>query len=170
MVSAIDYAKRSLVALLKALAKTYAVVLTLSRESSDAVIRTAVRKLSLKVHPDRGGSEEDQKLLNTSKDAWQEAIEQARGKRGAPHDWRQALRVWVGRKSLHQKCLHVFSGPYYLGGCCASCRRLCLHGWPAMRIVVADLGLRFLCWRAGLELFMAPPWAGRGVCGVVPGG
>ena len=84
MVSAIDYAKRSLVALLKALAKKYGLVITLSRESSEAVLRTAVRKVSLKAHPDRSGSDEDQKLLNASRDAWQEAVAQASGKRGAP--------------------------------------------------------------------------------------
>ena len=84
MVSAIDYARRSLVALLKALAKTYGVVLALTRESSDAQINTAVRKVSLKAHPDHGGREEDQKLLNASRDAWREAAEQARGMRGAP--------------------------------------------------------------------------------------
>ena len=71
MVSAIDLARRSLVALLKALAKTYGVVLELSRDSSDAQIKTAVRKVSRKAHPDHGGKEEDQKLLNVSRDAWQ---------------------------------------------------------------------------------------------------
>ena len=76
MVSAIDYARRSLVALLKALAKTYGVVLALTRDSSDAQIKTAVRKVSLKAHPDHGGSEEDQKLLNRTRDAWREAVEQ----------------------------------------------------------------------------------------------
>ena len=84
MVSAIDYARRSLVALLKALAKIYGVVLALTRESSDAQINTAVRKVSLKAHPDRGGREEYQKLLNAARDAWREAAEQARGRRGAP--------------------------------------------------------------------------------------
>ena len=76
MASAIDYAKRSLVALLKALAKTYGVALTSSWDSSDAQINTAVRKVSLKAHPDHGGSEEDQKLLNTIRDAWRDAVEQ----------------------------------------------------------------------------------------------
>ena len=51
MVSAIDYARRSLVALLKALAKTYGVVLALSPESSDAQIKTAVRQVSLEGQP-----------------------------------------------------------------------------------------------------------------------
>ena len=76
MIPAIDSARRSLVALLKALAKTYGVVLALSRDSPDAQINTAVRKVSLKAHPDHGGSEEDQKLLNTTRDAWRDAVEQ----------------------------------------------------------------------------------------------
>ena len=76
MACAINSARRSLVALLKALAKTYGVVLALSRDSSDAQINTAVRKVSLKAHPDHGGSEEDQKLLNTTRDAWRDAVEQ----------------------------------------------------------------------------------------------
>ena len=76
MVSTIDYARRALVALLKALAKNYGVVLALSRDSSDAQICTAVQEVSLKAHPDHGGSEEDQKLLNTSRDAWRNAVEQ----------------------------------------------------------------------------------------------
>ena len=64
MVSAIDSARRSLV------------VLALSRDSFDAQINTAGRKVSLKAHPDHGGSEEDQKLLNTTRDAWRGAVEQ----------------------------------------------------------------------------------------------
>ena len=75
MLCAIYYA-RFLVALLKALAKTYGVVLALSRDSSVRQIKTAVRKVSLKAHPDHGGNEEDQKLLNTTRDAWRGAVEQ----------------------------------------------------------------------------------------------
>ena len=30
----------------------------------------------MKAHPDHGGSEEDQKLLNTTRDAWRDAVEQ----------------------------------------------------------------------------------------------
>ena len=51
-------------------------VLALSRDSSDSQINTAVRKVSLKAHPDHGGSEENQKLLNTTRDAWRDAVEQ----------------------------------------------------------------------------------------------
>ena len=51
MVSAIDRARRSLVPLLQALAKTYCVVLVLTQVSSDAQTKTSVRKVSLKAQP-----------------------------------------------------------------------------------------------------------------------
>ena len=64
MVSHVDRAERALVILLKALAVTYVVSLVLSRESDDAAIRSAFRKVSRKAHPDQGGSVTDQQQLN----------------------------------------------------------------------------------------------------------
>ena len=94
MVSAIDYARRSLVALLKALAKTYGVVLALTRESSDAQINTAVRKVSLKAHPDRGGREEDQKLLNAGTGCRQGQVQCVQeGLPRGQEQWRRSLEV-----------------------------------------------------------------------------
>ena len=55
MVSAIDRAKRALVALLKRLAAVYVVELSLTRDSADAAVRTGYCKLSRKSHPDHGG-------------------------------------------------------------------------------------------------------------------
>ncbi len=83
MVSAIDRAKRLLVSLLKTLAATYGVVLQLSRDSSDAAVHSAFRKVSRKAHPDQGGSVADQTALNTARDNWQDAVTQAAGKHGA---------------------------------------------------------------------------------------
>ena len=60
MVSAIDRAKRSFVALLKTLAATYGLTLVLNRDSADADVRSAFKKVSRKVHPDQGGSGADQ--------------------------------------------------------------------------------------------------------------
>ena len=61
MVSAIDLAKRALVALLKTLAGIYSVNLNLTRDSSDNVVRSAYKRVSVRAHPDRGGREEHQK-------------------------------------------------------------------------------------------------------------
>ena len=69
MVSAIDKAKRALVIIIRALATAYNCCVTVTRESGDADITKAYKKLSLKVHPDRGGSVQDQQRLNTAHDA-----------------------------------------------------------------------------------------------------
>ena len=63
MASAIDLAKRALVTLLKTLAAAYGTVLTLTRDSPDATVRSAYRKVSRKAHPDHGGDPEHQKTL-----------------------------------------------------------------------------------------------------------
>ena len=59
MVSALDTAKRMLVSVLRAIAVLYNVNVNVSRESTDAAVTSAYRAMSLKAHPDRGGSTED---------------------------------------------------------------------------------------------------------------
>ena len=67
MVSALDQAKRALVALLRTLAAAYACSVKVTRDSADAEVRTAYRAVSRKVHPDRPtGCAADQKWLNTA--------------------------------------------------------------------------------------------------------
>ena len=87
MVSALDQAKRALVALLRTLAAAYACSVKVARDSADAEVRTAYRAVSRKVHPDRPtGSAADQKRLNASHDKWQALLKAAPGrgrKRGA---------------------------------------------------------------------------------------
>ena len=56
MVSATDRCKRALISLIRNLAIVYGSAVSLDRESPDAVVKKAYKKLSLKVHPDRGGS------------------------------------------------------------------------------------------------------------------
>ena len=67
MVSAVDQAKRALVALLRTLAAAYACAVRVARDSEDAEVRTAYRAVSRKVHPDRPtGCAADQKWLNAA--------------------------------------------------------------------------------------------------------
>jgi hypothetical protein len=73
MVSEIDRTKRVLVSLLKRLAAKYDVTLVLTRDSADADVRAAVKKVSRKAHPDKRGSTTDQTDLNNARDAWQDA-------------------------------------------------------------------------------------------------
>ena len=54
MASAIDLAKRAFIKVLLHLAVTYAVKLSLSRDSPADAVSAAYRKVSLKVHPDKG--------------------------------------------------------------------------------------------------------------------
>ena len=82
MVSAIDSAKRVLVALLKSIAAVYSLTLSLTRESTEAEIRSAFRKVSKKAHPDHGGKKEHQAALNTARDTWEDATKAGKGKHG----------------------------------------------------------------------------------------
>ena len=69
MVSAIDRAKRALVALLKTLALVYKLVVQIDRDAPDSALRRAYRQVSRKTHPDHGGRVEDQTALNNAHDA-----------------------------------------------------------------------------------------------------
>lgn len=80
MVSQLDAAKRAFVKLLLQLATTYGVVLALTRDSPAAAVTAAFRKVLLKVHPDKGGSVEHQKALNSARESWEQAIAEAPGK------------------------------------------------------------------------------------------
>ena len=66
-------ARRALVKLILVIASVYRVVLDLNRESCDGDVLKAFKKVLLKAHPDKGGSEEHAKQLNTAKGNWDEA-------------------------------------------------------------------------------------------------
>ena len=99
MVSATDKAKRVLVSLLKTLAAAYSVTLKLTRESSDAEVRTAFRKVSRKVHPDQGGSVADQTALNSARDVWETALKEAAGKHGGDHRLDKGLATTTAQQA-----------------------------------------------------------------------
>ena len=52
---AVQLAKRTLVSLLRSLGRAYGVPLTVTRDSADAAVNAAYRRIVLKVHPDKGG-------------------------------------------------------------------------------------------------------------------
>jgi len=81
MVSALDCAKRALVALIRALVTTYGCNIHVTRDSSDAELTKAYRKLSLKVHPDRGGDEERQKERERERERETESEKERDGER-----------------------------------------------------------------------------------------
>ena len=61
--SAVLLAKRAFVKLLVRLAHAYTVVISINRDASDSKVLAAFRKVVIKVHPDKGGAEEDGKQL-----------------------------------------------------------------------------------------------------------
>ena len=75
-----DLAKRALITLIRVLAVAYGVTANVTRESPDPAVVTAYRRLSLKVHPDRGGSKTDQQKLTVAHDKWQQAKREAPGR------------------------------------------------------------------------------------------
>ena len=81
-VSAALQARRALVKLLITLASLYTVAVNLRRDSPDADVDRAFKKVFLKAHPDKGGSEEHSKQLNNAKEAW----DKAKRKTGRPKE------------------------------------------------------------------------------------
>ena len=72
-VSAAQKATRAFVKVLTALARSYGVSVTVTRDSTDACLLRAYRRLLLKVHPDKGGTVEDQQRLQSAKEEWHSA-------------------------------------------------------------------------------------------------
>jgi len=71
--SPLEKAKRAFVSLLLLLARAHGLALGISRESPDPAVLTAFRRVSRKVHPDRGGSLAESQRWNAARDAWDEA-------------------------------------------------------------------------------------------------
>ena len=72
--------KRVLVSLLVELAYQYGIAnVTITRDSLDADIKKTFRRVILKVHPDKGGSEAATKRLNEAWLAWQDEAKKSQG-------------------------------------------------------------------------------------------
>ena len=66
--------KRALVTLLLHFARIYTVTIAVTRDSPDAAVRSAFRKVILKAHPDKaGGCAHAAQKLNTAYGSWQDA-------------------------------------------------------------------------------------------------
>ena len=76
--SPLESAKRAFVSLLLRLGRSHGVPLQISRQSPDPDLLKAYRRISKKVHPDRGGSLAESQNLNASKDAWEEARQKSK--------------------------------------------------------------------------------------------
>ena len=90
--SAVQIAKRTLLATMRAVALSFGMVLTCNRDSSDKDVVVNFRKLALRVHPDRpGGSTAQQGRLNDARVAWEDVMGSAK-KAGRPKDNHQDKR------------------------------------------------------------------------------
>ena len=100
------------------LALVYKVVVALERDSTDAQVRTAYRKVSARTHPDRGGDEEHQKVINAAHDEWQRPRPRLR-----PRPWPRLGRGGRGRRRRrgrhrrHEK-LETKWIPMHFNTCC----------------------------------------------------
>ena len=83
VLSHVQAAKRAYVKVLRALSVKYDVASTLTREDSEQSLTAQFRKLARRVHPDKGGSLQDTKVLFTARDEWNAAKATA-GMNGRP--------------------------------------------------------------------------------------
>ena len=98
--SGVEQAKRAFVSLLLSLARLHGLVAEICRDSSDSQLLTFYRRLSRKVHPDRGGSVADAQRLNAAKDSWDEARKAAKrpGDRGSSRlSIPNRMLIWLWR-------------------------------------------------------------------------
>ena len=96
-VSLVQSTKHALVSLLKSLPIKFNSVLNLSCGSDDAEVRTSYKKVSRRVHPDRGGSADDQKKLNFAYGNWEKAAREAKSHRG-----KSAVSVELGHANTER--------------------------------------------------------------------
>ena len=68
---------RAFVKILLHIASLYRFVCGVNRESSDAELNTAFRKVWAKCHPDKGGDPEHSRQLNAARDEWKNSKEHA---------------------------------------------------------------------------------------------
>ena len=81
-VSPLQAAKRAFVSILLSLAGVYELILDITRDSEDAAIKKAFRKVSVKAHPDKGGDTADFQRLTAARDTWLQAAGRAQGASG----------------------------------------------------------------------------------------
>ena len=63
-------AKRAFVAVLLSLANQYGLTVKINRDSPDAPLEAAFRKIVKQAHPDKGGSTDDAQKLQAAREHW----------------------------------------------------------------------------------------------------
>ena len=65
--------KRAFVKVLLRIAALYRLVLNVNRDSQDAELNSAFRRVAAKCHPDKGGSTQHSQELHAARDEWKKA-------------------------------------------------------------------------------------------------
>ena len=71
--SPLTLAKRAFVKVLLALASSYGVAVQVNRDTADHAVLAAYKRVALKAHPDKGGTNEDFQKLHAAKENWERA-------------------------------------------------------------------------------------------------
>ena len=93
MGSQVQAKKRAFVKILLRIAALYRFVCNVNRDSSDAELGTAFRKVSAKCHPDKGGDAEHSKQLNAARDEWKKSQKEATASPTAPAIFEKGFRI-----------------------------------------------------------------------------
>ena len=108
-------AKRALVSLLRSMAARYGVELACNRDSPDRDVLAAFRKVALKAHPDRGGSDVDQQRLSDVRASWDALRKKAKPGRPAGRQApTSAASAAIGDEAVLIACMEC--APECLGG------------------------------------------------------
>ena len=92
-------AKRAFVRVIVYLASVYGISANVNRDSPDADLMKAYRKVALRCHPDKGGSTAHIKQLNTARDSWKESQQP----HAAEHGFFEGASAQGGKiRSLHE--------------------------------------------------------------------
>ena len=83
-VSKVGIATRAFVAVLLALARAYQLSVQVNRDSSPDELLQSYKRVLLKAHQDKGGSNEHMQRLQAAKETWQPTRSQSAAKGGRP--------------------------------------------------------------------------------------
>ena len=109
-------AKRAFVKVLLALASSYSVAAQVNRDTPDHAVLTAYKRVALKVHPDKAGTNEDFQKLQAAKENWE------RAKTKLPT---KMAKICAGRQHSNSRCGVTKVLAKVLG------RSSCKNAWPS---------------------------------------
>ena len=88
--SLLTQATRAFVKVLLTLAKVYELALTVTRDSPEKDLLKAYKRVALKAHPDKGGTDKDFKTPQAATEHW-EALRTTKAERPAGRRWAHAI-------------------------------------------------------------------------------